>query len=226
MAQKKYGDLVEYVHNVQELVTNEQGARVRVTSLKTSNALVISSSIHDKREQLQLLYLDESYNRPFLGGSDVQNAVKTVFTFPLVESAFKGEAAAPGQPTIPPPAAAQGWKDAEVLTEDQVLAMQTNFANAQFKDDGDWEKKVDEFRQLIKAGDDRADALEKQVDELTAQLNQKPEPAPNAKTDDEIYEAVKAGLLANGQIAVPDGAYLDQVVSAVNRFLKEQSEQK
>lgn len=170
------------------------------------NALVAQSSEQADGEHLTVLYLDPAFNSPIMAGASLARAVSTAFASPLKE----------GQ--------VNGWKEIEAIT-----TLQSNFAD-ESADELNRTHKLQEQVDVLKANaatlQAAVDERQKELEYAIAQLHAKPEPAPNAKTDDEVYESVKAGLLSDGQVVVPDGAFLDQAVAAVNRFLKEQSEQK
>jgi hypothetical protein len=151
------------------------------------NALVAQSNLQPDGEHLTVLYLDPAFSSPLISGANLQRAIATAFVTPLKDGGLNG------------------WKPVETLTEDQILTMQANFADAEAAD----ERKTSEQRE-------RADKLQAELNALTVPT----------LTDDEVYAQVKAGLTENGQVTEPNGALLSQVFAAVNRFLKEQSEQK
>jgi hypothetical protein len=90
----------------------------------TLNALVLQSIVQADGEHITLIYLDPTFDSPILGGSAAGRAVATAFTVPFKDGA------------------AQGWIDAETISETGILQMQANFADAEAKDDSAWEKKI------------------------------------------------------------------------------------
>lgn len=100
------------------------------------NALVAQSQPQADGEHLTVLYLDPAFDSPIISGAALQRAVATFFAVPLKDGAVNG------------------WKDVEVLSEQQILQMQANAADALAKDDAEWEKKVEALEaQLAQAGD-------------------------------------------------------------------------
>lgn len=89
------------------------------------NALVAQSNAQPDGEHLTVLFLDPMFDSPIIGGSALQRAVSTAFAVPFKD----------GQ--------ANGWEPVEVLTEDQILQMQQNFADAKAENDAAWEKKLE-----------------------------------------------------------------------------------